>query len=223
VKLETGGDFQQNAIIYKRPEHLLKPYEKAINEASKELVTIEPSLMFDRNVLFEKSRQKVRKDGYVFKKGFSRSKCNQQTSPSLQPKNTLSDDRRTRILKITEQLQVINDQIVVKEKRKSKAEQVKDYQLCDRLLNEKKQLLSEKRTVESEMKLLQCKEQKSTWYYSKKKVNSAANHSKPTNKDGSQTSLHSYCTPATSRSLSQQSAYNVNLDSYSVAKALTRC
>ena len=68
---------------------------------------------------------------------------------------------------------------MVKEKHKSKAEQVKDYQLCDKLLNEKKKLLSEKRTLESEMKLLQRKEQKSNWYYSKKKVNSAADHPKP--------------------------------------------
>ena len=103
---------------------------------------------------------------------------------------------------------------MIKEKRKSKAEQVKDYQLCDKLLNEKKKLLSEKRTLESEIKLLQCKEQKSNWYYSKK-VNSAADHAKPDSKDyKSQTSLHSYCTAATPTSLPQQSAY-IDLDNYS--------
>ncbi len=103
-----------------------------------------PSLIFDRSALFEQTQQDVRECGYVFKKGFSMSNHNQTERPSSKPKNTLSDDRKTRILKITEQLQVINDQIVVKEKHKLKAEQVKDYQLCDRLLNEKKQLLSEK-------------------------------------------------------------------------------
>ena len=215
MKLKTEEKFLQNAIIYKREEHLLKLYEKAVNDAVRELVTTDPSLMFDRNALFEKSRQKVREDGYVFKKGFSRSKFHQSASPSLQPKNTLSDDRKTRMLKITEQLQVINDQIMIKEKCKSKAEQVKDYQLCNKLLNEKKKLLSEKQTLEYEMKLLQCKEQKSNWYYSKKKVNSTADHAKPNSKDyKSQTSLHSYCTAATPTNLPQQSVY-IDLDNYS--------
>ena len=118
------------------------------------------------------------------------------------------------MLKITEQLQVINDQIMIKEKHKSKAEQVKDYQLCDKLLNEKKKFLSEKRTLESEMKLLQRKEQKSNWNFSKKKVNLAADHAKPNSKDyKSQTSLHSYCTAATPTSFPQQSAY-IDLDNY---------
>ena len=215
MKLKTEDKLLQNAIIYKREEHLLRSYEKAVNDAARELVTTDPSLMFDRNALFEKSRQKVRKDGYVFKKDFSRSKFHQSASPSLQPKNTLSNDRKTRMLKITEQLQVINDQIMIKEKRKSKAEQVKDYQLCDKLLNEKKKLLPEKLTLESEMKLLQRKEQKSNWCYSKKKVNSAADHAKPNSKDyKSQTSLHSYCTAATPTSLPQQSAY-IDLGNYS--------
>ena len=87
VKLKTEDKLLQNAIIYKREEHLLKPYEKAVNDAARELVTTDPSLMFDRNALFEKSRQKVREDGYGFKKGFSRSKFHQSASPSLQPKN----------------------------------------------------------------------------------------------------------------------------------------
>ena len=103
---------------------------------------------------------------------------------------------------------------MVKEKRKLKAEQVKDYQLCDRLLNEKKHILSEKQTLESEMKLLQRKEHKSAWYYSKKtKVNSTTDLKKPNNRIKGQTSLHSFCTSSISQehmSLPQQ----INLDNY---------
>ncbi|CAB3996225.1 ngfi-a-binding 1-like [Paramuricea clavata] len=214
LQAQTEHESIQRGQIYQRPEHLLKPYEKAINAASEELVTMNPSLIFDRSALFEQARQNVRECGYVFKKGFSRSKHNQTEPPSSKPKNTLSDDRKTRILKITEQLQVINDQIVVKEKRKLKAEQVKDYQLCDRLLNEKKQLLSEKQTLESEMKLLQRKEHKSACYYSKKtKVNSTTDLKKPNNRIKGQTSLHSFCTSSISQehmSLPQQ----IDLDNY---------
>ena len=71
MKLKTEDKLLQNSIIYKREEQLLKPYEKAVNDAARELVTTDPSLMFDRNTLFEKSRQKVREDGYVFSKQIS--------------------------------------------------------------------------------------------------------------------------------------------------------
>ena len=70
MKLKTEDKLLQNAIIYKREEQLLKPYEKAVNDAARELVTTDPSLMFDRNALFEKSRQKVGKMAMFLKRAF---------------------------------------------------------------------------------------------------------------------------------------------------------
>jgi hypothetical protein len=70
---------------------------------------------------------------------------------------------------------------VVKEKRKLKAEQVKDYQLCDRLLNERNSFYLKSKLWS--LKLLQRKEHKSAWYYSKKtKVNSTTDLKKPNNR-----------------------------------------
>ncbi len=64
------------------------------------------------------------------------------------------------------------------------------------------------------MKLLQRKEHKSAWYYSKKtKGNSTTDLKKPNNRIKGQTSLHSFCTSSISQqhmSLPQQ----INLDTY---------
>ena len=56
LQAQTERESIQRGKIYQRPEHLLKPYEKAINAASEELVTMNPSLIFDRSALFEQAR-----------------------------------------------------------------------------------------------------------------------------------------------------------------------
>lgn len=56
LQAQTERESIQRGKIYQRPEYLLKPYEKAINAASEELVTMNPSLIFDRSALFEQAR-----------------------------------------------------------------------------------------------------------------------------------------------------------------------
>ena len=84
------------------------------------------------------------------------------------PKNTRSSDRSARIIHLSEQIEEVKNQIILKERRRVKAETVRDYSVCDSLSTEKRKLLSEKGIFENELRLLERKEQKSLWYHSKK-------------------------------------------------------
>ena len=169
------AEYAAIAKIYKKPDHLLNDYEKEINKAAIELVQDDYSLLLNRGELFNKAKEIVRNGNYQFKKGYSRSKhATDQTTkePSSVPRrqNTCSDDRKARIVQLTEQIKEVKHQIAVKEKQKVKAESVHDYLLCDRMSTEKRKLLSEQATLENELKLIQRKEQKSHWYHQKPRL-----------------------------------------------------
>ena len=181
---------------------MLNDYEKEINKAAVELVQDDYSLLLNRGEHFSKAKEVVRNGNYQFKKGFSRSKhARDQTSkvannvPSRQ--NTCSDDRRARIVQLTEQIKEVEHQIMVKEKCKVKPESVHDYLLCDRMSSEKRKLLQEQATVENELKLIQRKEKKSQWYHQKPttgKTTPKSNEISSKNKNQSQQNLRTIFT-----------------------------
>ena len=154
-----NAEYAAIAKIYKKPDHLLNDYVKEINKAAIELVQDDYSLLLNRGELFNKAKEIVRNGNYQFKKGYSRSKhaTDQTTKGSSVPsrQNTCSDDRKARIVQLTEQIKEVKHQITVKEKRKVKAESVPDYLLCDRMSTEKRKLLPEQATLENELKLIQ--------------------------------------------------------------------
>ena len=200
-----NAEYAAIAKIYKKPDHLLNDYEKEINKAAIELVQDDYSLLLNRGELFNKAKEIVRNGNYQFKKGYSRSKhATDQTTKGASSvprrQNTCSDDRKARIVQLTEQIKEVKHQIAVKEKRKVKAESVHDYLLCDRMSTEKRKLLSEQATLENELKLIQRKEQKSHWYHQKPKTGKTTSKSNQTssknNKNQSKQNLHAFFTPS---------------------------
>lgn len=67
------------------PGRSVTQYEQHVNDASFELAKDNPGLLGNREELFRQAREKVRESGYLFKKGYSRSKDviseNDQTPP----------------------------------------------------------------------------------------------------------------------------------------------
>lgn len=116
------------------------------------------------------ARTKVREDGFNFKKGVSRSKFSKVDGddvPKKRPKST-SDERRGRLEQIDKAQREIEKSIKIKEQRRSKAESVKDFALCDTLSTEIRGLLKEKHILENERKVLNRKESQAKWFTKKR-------------------------------------------------------
>lgn len=132
---------EEKAKIYtKGTNGTLTKYQQAINKASVELCQDNPSLVFQRNKLFEGARRKVREDGYDFVKGSSRAQSTADKVPSKKAKTTTTDDRAEYMNKLESHISSNEDQVRYKQNRIDKAKNVKNWELCDRLSGEVSQL-----------------------------------------------------------------------------------
>lgn len=72
-----------------------------MNQAAAELVIHNPSLLHQRQELLEQARLKVYEDGYVYKKGHSRSKLfHQDTVSDTQPSKRMKTSESMRLERI---------------------------------------------------------------------------------------------------------------------------
>ena len=131
-----------------------------------------PSLLMrgNRGKLLEKSRESVHDEGYSYKKGKSRAKRLYSSSSSDTPKRKkMNASMRTDVIReLEEDKKDIERQILVKEKRRDQAESVRNYKLCDEIMNEISKLKTVLREKTHQLKLLLQKESKSKWYHKRK-------------------------------------------------------
>ena len=111
--------------------------EDQVNEAAIQLALETPSLLSSRQILLETGRKKVNNDGYVYKKGKSRSKQFFQTEECA-PKRVKTSEvfRVKRMSALEEDIKDFNDRLSFKEKRRSQASNSRNYKLCDMLTKE---------------------------------------------------------------------------------------
>ena len=138
-----------------------------MNAAAQKLCLKSPTMLTRRGDLLIAAQAAVKKDGYQFKKGFSRSKNAASTSSSPPKKRRkLNQELRTkRMLELHEDIKDYNNRILFKEKRCEAALAVKNYKLCDNLTEEMCKLKADLRTHEAE---LQSKQRRSDLYVAKK-------------------------------------------------------
>ncbi len=120
------------------PAKPLSPYQVKINSAAKELAVATPNLLDTRHKLLELARAKVDDDGYVYKKGKSRSKhlrgaTSDEGERSEQSKRikTSGAVRDQRISHIDETIKDTNKPMNFKELRREQASNSHKYQLCE--------------------------------------------------------------------------------------------
>jgi len=147
-----------------------------MNLASEELVLANPKLLDDREKLLRLARIKVNDDGYVYKKGKSRSKQFNECSSSevKQDKRTKTSEyvRTQRILHLEDSLKDIDKQIGFKELRREQAANSRQYQICDEITHEITVLKKQRYQEQVELKALQRKQQQSKWFKKKKPMTS---------------------------------------------------
>jgi len=149
----------QQAAIYKTDKRDLKDFEKRVNSAAAELCLKDLSLLKRRGDLLEMARKKVAEDGYVFKKGHSRSKLYGQSDSPSKPKRCKYDEeaREGRIEAIGEELKDISRLLAYKEKSLSQAESARNYKLCEKVTEDLMALKSKKRDLEVEKRVFEDK------------------------------------------------------------------
>ena len=137
----------------------MKDFEKLVNDAAIELCLADVSLLDKRGELLQKARKKVADDGYVFKKGRSRSKHYGMHDIASIPKRPKCDkDMREECLQaIEEEMNDIARMLQFKEKRLSQAEAGRNYKVCEQLTEEMMALKSSRRELDTEKLLLEHK------------------------------------------------------------------
>ena len=141
-----------------------------MNEASVTLALETPSLLNSRQKLLELARKKVTSDGYIYKKGKSRSKqvCDASEDSSPKRAKTSANVRMNRISALEEDIKDFNDRLKFKEKRREQASNSRNYKVCDQLTEEMSAIKQLKREREAELHQLQRKQQQAMWYRRKK-------------------------------------------------------
>ena len=118
----------------------------------------------DNRAVFKLVVEKVAEDGFVFKKGKSRSKVygTETTSSEGAPKRPKLDEdmRKQRLSEIEENLERLSKHVRIKERRITQAEGVRNYKLCDDLLDDIGELRGKKRELEREKALLEAKDKR---------------------------------------------------------------
>ena len=171
----------EEAVFYKKDD--LKDFEKKVNEAAIQIALKDTSLLKKRGELLAKARKKVASDGYVFKKGASRSKDYGVQTPTPKRPRYAQDMRDERIKAIDDELADINKMMTFKEKRLSQAEAAKNYKLCEQVTEELMQLKTQKRELATEKRSFEMKDKRSA---RRKKLKSSS--STPSDNDSTTTS-----------------------------------
>ena len=163
-------DILQQATIFKAPN--LSKFQEKVNAAASELALTDPYLVRkgNRGILLECARKKVCDDGFIYKKGKSRSKLygepsSAPSSDSSHRREKLNEEmRRERIGEIEEDIESIASHLAIKERRLAQAETVRNYKLCDALSEQIQELKELKRAKVRELAILQQKEKRAKRY-----------------------------------------------------------
>jgi len=161
-------DIIKQSMLFKSPN--LSEFQEKVNSAAAQLALHNPSLVHkgNRGTLLERARRKVADDGYLFKKGKSRSKVygEQSCTPSSPPKRRKLNEqmRAERLNELAEDVESVGSRVAIKEKCLAQAEAVRNYKLCDQLCEEIQELKSVKRAKSRELVILQQKETRANRY-----------------------------------------------------------
>ncbi len=132
----------QQSMIYRKSN--LTSFQKRVNEAAAQIAVHKPKLIRkgQRGELLELARERVSQEGFVFKKGKSRSKRYGDPHQESVPKRPKLNEqmRKERMEELDEDVDSLNRRVAIKEKRLPQAEAGRNYKLCDQLGEEIQEL-----------------------------------------------------------------------------------
>ena len=114
----------------------------------------------DRQLLLESSCKQVDESGYVYKKGKSRSRKLNPTSPTKKRKKISQSFLVQRLTELQERIKELSDHIGYKQKHLDQANNIQNYKECDELSEQISALKGDRRKLEAEQKALMKKQKK---------------------------------------------------------------
>ena len=163
------------ACIFGKTGKEVTKYQARLNQVAGDLCVHNPALLAEKGKLLELAKDKLHESGYVYAKGKSRSRkfSTLDEVDKERPKRVKIDqqERQHQIDTLKEQLQDNNKHISIKERRIEQAQGLQNFKLCDQLSEEVTQLKSKRREIESALRALQRKEQRSARYFARKSLN----------------------------------------------------
>lgn len=178
---------EKSAIYAKNPNN----YQKAINNASFSLCFNNPALLLEsKGTLLEMAKKKVHEEGYCYKKGQTRSKVLNPTTPEGEPPQPKRQkinacERQRRIKELNDEISGLNRHIRIKEQRLEQATASRNFKVCDELASEISELKSKRRELNTELAGFQRKSKKAAQYIRRKK-NADKQHDEHSDSDGSE-------------------------------------
>ena len=140
-------------------------YQRQVNKCAQDIAARDPSLLVKRGKLLEAAQSAVYNSGYIFKKGYSRSKrFSNDTRETVKRPKLSKEIREKRIEYIEEELKDLKQRISFKEKRVNAAENMKNYKVCDEITGEISEIKAKYRELEEELKVLVTKEKRAQQY-----------------------------------------------------------
>ena len=166
LSTKSRAEIKEQALIYRKSP--LTDFQESVNAAAIELALQNPSLVRkgNRGDLLELARKQA-SQSYSFKKGVSHSKAYGSWKDKMPTPKRPKFDKEMRDSKVAELNEVVSDltkRITIKENRCRQAEAVRNYKLCDELIEDFMELKSSKREKEKQLMLFKKKEKRSKRY-----------------------------------------------------------
>ena len=181
---EVREDLLQRSTIYHSAN--LSNFQKRVNDAAAEIALKEPKLVRkgNRGALLAKARQLVSEEGYMFKKGKSRSKvygavASESESPPKKHVKLSEEIRTQRIGELREDIEGVDRHLSIKEKRLKHAESLHNYSVCDQFLEQIRELKASRREKCRELVQLEAKEKRAKRYKALRSTSNAGQSSSP--------------------------------------------
>ncbi|KAG1446378.1 hypothetical protein G6F46_008358 [Rhizopus delemar] len=189
----------QATIYGRRQSRPLTNYEKAINEAAIQLASEDPLLISKKGDLFRLAKKKLLDDGYVYKRGKSRSKLTKEVPQLLKRQSSSLSDKRQenaertsleRLEKIKYLEKRVEDLLKTRQLAENELE-VGSFDVHDKPLMEAKivNYEEEKRQLTRQISKLKSQERKHKWYYRRKSVKLNDNSSSICSSNSSSSSI----------------------------------
>ena len=155
---------KEQSVIYHTTG--LTDFQKKVNAAAAEIALRDPTLVHkgNRGKLLDLARQQVSGDGYIFKKGKSRSKLYGEPSPPAKRTKISESLRSQRMVELRDEIESIDNHLRIKEKRLGQSEASQNYAQCDRFYEEIRELKGARREKSRELVQLEVKEKRAVRY-----------------------------------------------------------
>ncbi|KAG1474704.1 hypothetical protein G6F56_000193 [Rhizopus delemar] len=176
------------AIIYGRHQsRSLTSYEKAINEAAAHLALENPTLLSKKGDLFKQAKKKLLDDGFVYKRGKSRSKLTKEIPQSSLRRQTSLPKRQENAerasLERQEKIKCLEKKVedILRSRQVTENElEACSYDIINERSTMEAKIVSyedEKRQLTRQISKLKAQERKHKWYYRRKSENGSSNSS----------------------------------------------